>query len=152
MSENFELVEAEGQAWQVSHVGKRHRDQFSAWAKMRAQHELNQLRQAGAFDGAEYREQVSILHEALTAGAYSWKSPEPRRWGTAIGTLLTGLDGKLYLLGLLLCDQHGPLAEERIESLFDSAAEAFMLALYRAMGLVPNSPPPEPGSEPPAAE
>lgn len=149
MSERYEVIPLDGAAWTLIHVGKRQRDAFVAWVKLRALEEIQEDRQSGRLDGLAYREALAVHQESRAAGNFDWRSPEPRRWGSAISTALAGRDGKLKLLQILLADRHGQLPDDRVEALFESDPDGALTALFTCLGLVdPNGPAPTPTKEP----
>jgi hypothetical protein len=135
------MVQVNGRWWTLSPIGPAIRARFVAWCKARARQEIISQRHIVSEDG--YNDAHNCLTEASTAGAYKWNSPDPRRMGRAIRAILSGEDGQVQLLTLLLAAHHPDTSFDEVMEILQSESEGIQYALASAMGtLAPNAPRP----------
>jgi len=131
------MFEVAGKWWTLSPIGPLMRARFAAWCQAIARQAIISQRSVVGTDG--YGDAHNALTDAIASGAYSWRSPDPRRMGRSVKTIMTSEDGQVRLMQLLLEAHHKDVTEEQIRELFDSNDEGMLYAVAGAMGtLDPN--------------
>lgn len=135
-----EFVEAQGQAWTLSHITPQIRGKLSGWLKMRARADLAS-RQAEMSPEA-YREERDALTEEIAGGSYNWGSPfDPKAMGSAVRAALRQPEANLRLLQLLLEPDHGEVPPEKVGAIAAEKPGKVLLAMQACLELplsVPN--------------